>query len=229
MKRKHVLIGGISGAILLVAYLFWPAESSPEARLDSYLHSINQTDFEADADRVLQYVDTTEVNEDFMDEFKNELGQRSFFDHYHIGEASYESDQEVTLPVTITWDEYWQHSFTFTLELKNLEWLIVPDFEMLAIVKSFDYQLDHFVQTNVNYVNTFEAPSNIGIQLEVPAVFEVYLLGVPDEVQYDAGNQSLTLPIVDEATRVSSAAPEAHVVFPDESEVYYEDYFSFPY
>ena len=230
MKRKYYyLLGGIGAGGLLVALSLWPSESSPEATLESYLQSINQSDFEVDDDRALRFVHTKETNDLYMDHFKNELDHKTTFEHFKIGEPFYHNDQEVSLPVSITWDEYWQHSFTFTLAFINLEWVIVPDHEMLAIVESFDYQLDHFVQTNVYYVNSFEAPSNVALQLDVPPVFEVYLLGVPEEIQYEAGNQSLTLPIVNEETRLSESGPEAFVSFPDGSDVYYEDYFSFPY
>lgn len=224
MKRKHYwMIGGVCLAGLLLVYLFFPSESSPEHTVERYLQTINQTDFSTDADRALDYVDESELNEGFIEQFKEELNEKIAFAQYEIGKATIQDQQKATVPVTITWNEYWQHTYTFDLALINLNWVIVPDVETVTSAK----QLERFAQAHVNYINTFENQSGTTFTFNSPAYFESYLLGVPTQIRYESENEVLQIPVVDEETMLSETIPKTFVSFADGSEVYYTQYYSY--
>ncbi|MDQ0208462.1 hypothetical protein [Alkalicoccobacillus murimartini] len=228
-RKKLLIIAGFMSLFIIIFVIFLvPSNSSPVKQLEHYLQSINQTDFQTNHEQPLKYIHPSLSDPSFTDPFRTQFEERTPFNDYSIGEPIYKNEEEVTIPVTIEWDDYWQHEFIFFMELKDLDWLITPDVEMLSEAKQFQYPPETYVQGNLNFVNTYLNDSNVKISFENDPNFQLYLLGMPTHIKYDAENQALSLPIIREQPEAHASVPEGYALFPDGSDLYFTDYFLFP-
>lgn len=184
---------------------------------------MRQTDFDFRTDDVLDYIDPSKVNHEFLVQIEQQLDEFEPFERYEIGEVPEQSEEGIYIPVTIQWDDYWEHEFEFHLRKDNDKWMIVPDTETISSLMQSTSPPALYVQTNLNYVNTFENNTSTRIQFESSPPFYYMLLGLPFEVRYDATNQAFTLPI-NVGDQPFYTPNEGSALFPDGTDITFEPY-----
>lgn len=224
-KRRTLfcLIGIISAVTLSYFFFTQLKKTGPEERLNQYLQQLQQTDFPFRSDDVLAFIDSSKVDDEFLVLIEQQLDEFEPFEGYVIGEVHEQGEDGVYIPVTIEWDEYWEHEFEFHLRQDNNDWLIVPNIETISSLVQSTSPPSVYVQTSLNYVNTFENNTNTQIQFETSPLFYYTLLGLPYEVRYDATNQAFTLPMI-VWNQAFHPTPEGWALFPDGTDTTFEPY-----
>ncbi|MFK3939134.1 hypothetical protein ACI2JA_16665 [Alkalihalobacillus sp. NPDC078783] len=225
MRRRTLFyLSGIISAVAL-SYFFFSLlkQTGPEKRLNQYLQQLQQTDFQFQSDDLLDFIDPSQVNDEYLDQIEQQIDEFEPFEGYVIGEVPEQSEEGVYIPVTIRWDEYWEHEFEFHLRLLNNKWVIALNIETISSLMQSTSPPALYVQTNLNYVNTFENNTSTRIQFETSPLFYYMLLGLPYEVRYDATNQAFTLPI-NVGNEPFFTPPEGSASFPDGTNITFEPY-----